>query len=94
MRADLIMAWLQQQLARERPDTFAQTGLVRRYEACKGGADHTFFAAISCNIALSRLRSATSFLSLELISSVNDAVMGKATAWQTRPLEPSCSMML
>ena len=33
----------QQQLARERPDAFAQTVLVRRYEACKnGGAIHFF----------------------------------------------------
>jgi len=47
MRADLIMAWLQQQLARERPDTFAQTVLVRRYEACKSGVDHTFFSTAS-----------------------------------------------
>jgi hypothetical protein len=29
MRADLIMAWLQQQLARERPDTFRRTAVVR-----------------------------------------------------------------
>jgi len=29
MRAYLIMAWLQQQLARERPDTFRRTAVVR-----------------------------------------------------------------
>jgi hypothetical protein len=32
MRADLIMAWLQPQLARERPDTFKTTVLVAAFK--------------------------------------------------------------
>jgi hypothetical protein len=36
MRADLIMAWLQQQSTRERPDTFTQTALGNRSRTLHG----------------------------------------------------------
>ncbi len=55
-RADLIMAWLQKQPTRERPDTFMQTGSSDEPEPCNDGADHTFFQAPR---ATSRRRAST-----------------------------------
>jgi hypothetical protein len=51
-----------------RPDTFWQTDepLPSKKTSCKHGAGHTFFAATSFITAISRSRSATSFLSLAL----------------------------
>jgi uncharacterized protein YhjY with autotransporter beta-barrel domain len=43
-RADLIMAWLQQQPTRERPDTFTQLSSSSYPRPCTGGADHTYSA--------------------------------------------------
>lgn len=52
--ADPIMAWLQQQPTRERPDTLRKLSIVRRSKStCNDGADHTFRRSASCSISLS-----------------------------------------
>ena len=70
IRAHLIMAWLQPQLACERPDTFTQTASDSRTTIpCKAGADHTFFVRNSFSAAWSSIDSANSFFSLRFSSS-------------------------
>jgi hypothetical protein len=42
MRAHLIMAWLQQQSTRERPDTVRKLRSTAVKNPCNAEADHTF----------------------------------------------------
>jgi hypothetical protein len=47
MRAHLIMAWLQQQLTRERPDTFTQAASdSRTKDLARRGGPYIFFQQV------------------------------------------------
>jgi hypothetical protein len=80
MRAHLIMARLQQQLARERPDTFSQAASDSRAKDLATPGRTIHFDNSSFNAALSSIDSAKSFFGLRLSSSSSRSRLASDTS--------------